>query len=311
MAKIRDIDRARFPAFANWLPGALLACPDNPALWEPFLTFSDAPAPLARDAIAGKLMSPTLQVVESHLAAGAGFDPAQPDAVSVERRVAERFQRDADNRPLRQFTLAAVLAQIAAWRSFRNGRTDFTQRGQDFAAAVLGRSLGAAYLQLFGDDILGIRMTAQDAEDLIKLTIAEAGGAGTRQGRLGQAGVIFVVLNRVASTRFPNSIRKVIDQPVQFEPILKAPGKSVTGLRAPSAADRAVISAIIDDIIAGVLTDPTNGATFFQNAAITDARGTNFAKGFAPVATIVDHSFYDRFKAHDPVVVPAWRLTRA
>lgn len=311
MVKIRDAERAQFPRLAAWLPPTLARCPDEPDLWQRFLDGSGVSAPIARDALGGKIMSPTLQVAGLRGETAAAFDAQAPGLVSLDRRVAARFETTPDSQPLQELAKMAVLGQVVSWCRFRNGQQDFAQRGADFAAALLGRPLRAAFTQIFGDSRVAIRLTAQDAEDLIKLTIAEAGGAGSRQGRAGQAGVIFVVLNRVASTRFKNSIRGVIDEPKQFEPVLGAPGKSVTGLRAPTAADRAAIAPILDDIVEDRLVDPTHGATFFQNVQITQARNTEFAKGVPPVAVIADHSFYDRFKANDPVTVPPWRLVRA
>lgn len=117
------------------------------------------------------------------------------------------------------------------------------------------------------------------------------------------------MLNRVASTRFPDNVRAVIDQKNQFEPIQKTASQSVAGLPAQTSRDREAISAIIKEMSAGALSNPTRGATFFQNVAITDERGTNFASGFEPLVVIGRHSFYDRFKANDPVKVARWRVT--
>jgi hypothetical protein len=311
MVKFRNVDRSQFPNLVAWLAEALRHAPDEPELWQQLLQCSGVSAPMVRDAIGGRIMSPTLQILGLGGVTCASFDPSSPGFVSLDRRLADRFEQDPNNPSLRNLAKIALLAQVAAWCRFRDGKTDFAQAAADFALSQLRRPLQSVYAELFGDARLMIELKDRDIDDLIKITVAEAGGAGTRQGRLGQAGVIFVVLNRLASTRFSTSIRGVIDQRNQFEPILSAPGRSVAGLRPPSASDRAAIAPILDDILADRLPDPTNRATFFQNVRITDERGTNFAQGFAPVAVIVDHSFYDRFRANDPVSVPAWRLVRA
>lgn len=311
MVKIRDIERTHFPKLAAWLPPALARCPEEPDLWRQFLDASGALPPMARDAIGGKILSPTLQVRGLPGDIVAAFDAQAPDFVALDRRVAKRFEQKPDDPALQKLARIGLLAEVASWCRFRNGETDFAQRSQNFAEAQLGQSPRDALDKILGEARVTIRMTNQDAEDLIKLTIAEAGGAGSRQGRAGQAGVIFAVLNRVASTRFRDSIRGVIDQGGQFEPVLRAPGRSVTGLRPPSAADRAAIAPILDDILADRLVDPTHGATFFQNVRITQDRGTEFAQGVPPLAVIVDHSFFDRFTANNPVTVPPWRLVRA
>lgn len=56
----------------------------------------------------------------------------------------------------------------------------------------------------------------KDSEILLKIAMAEAEGEGTE----GKALVMKVVLNRVESKEFPNSVEGVVFQPGQFEPVL-------------------------------------------------------------------------------------------
>ena len=56
----------------------------------------------------------------------------------------------------------------------------------------------------------------KDSDILLRIAMAEAEGEGTE----GKALVMKVVLNRVESREFPNSIEDVVFQPGQFEPVL-------------------------------------------------------------------------------------------
>lgn len=61
-------------------------------------------------------------------------------------------------------------------------------------------------------DIEVIEVTYEEAQELMKIAWCEAGN----QGIEGQRYVMSVILNRVASEDFPNSIHDVIYQPSQF-----------------------------------------------------------------------------------------------
>ncbi|MBU5481786.1 cell wall hydrolase [Blautia sp. MSJ-19] len=56
----------------------------------------------------------------------------------------------------------------------------------------------------------------KDSDILLRIAMAEAEGEGTE----GKALVMKVVLNRVASREFPNSVEDVVFQSGQFEPVL-------------------------------------------------------------------------------------------
>lgn len=134
---------------------------------------------------------------------------------------------------------------------------------------------------------------ARDA--IARVTYAEAAG----QGDVGLAGVVFTILNRLASGRWGDSIEAVINSPGQFEPVLRA-GGDWRALAPSTPAQRARIDTILNLAIDGRLPDPTGGALYFQNAAVVAARaraGTvgpelvHFG-GATPSAVIGDHSFY-------------------
>lgn len=97
-------------------------------------------------------------------------------------------------------------------------------------------------------------ITKADVDLLARLITAEAQGEPYE----GQVAVGAVVMNRVKSPDFPNTIREVIYQPYQFEPTLN-------GWIDKPAVESAVRAA--REAIAGA--DPTNGALFFFNPANT------------------------------------------
>lgn len=63
--------------------------------------------------------------------------------------------------------------------------------------------------------INGFEITYDEAQELMRIAMAEAGGEGIQ----GKAMVMAVVLNRVDDTRFPDNIHDVIFQDKQFSPI--------------------------------------------------------------------------------------------
>jgi hypothetical protein len=101
---------------------------------------------------------------------------------------------------------------------------------------------------------------------LKQITEAEAGGESYE----GKVAVAAVILNRVASPDWPNTIHEVIFQVVdvngtsyyQFSPVLD---KRIYEVQSSTDTARAV-----KDAMAG--KDPTNGATVFYNPAKTDNR---------------------------------------
>lgn len=144
-------------------------------------------------------------------------------------------------------------------------------------------------------DLSRVTITASDREALGRVAFAEAAG----QGEAGIAAVVFTILNRVASGRFETDVQAVIDAPGQFEPVMRA-GGSWRNLPRLSEDRRLVFATILNLIVDGRLPDPTNGAIYFQNAAIVAARAAagqvrpslvHFG-GQTPIAVIRDHSFY-------------------
>lgn len=60
-----------------------------------------------------------------------------------------------------------------------------------------------------------VEITYDEAQDLLKIAAAEGGN----QGVYGQLLIMIVIMNRVRSSEFPNSISEVIRQDGQFESV--------------------------------------------------------------------------------------------
>ena len=82
-------------------------------------------------------------------------------------------------------------------------------------------------------------LSADDTEALGRIVYAEAG----TQPIAGKAAVLAVVLNRAG---VDGNVQAVIDAPGQFEPVLRAPGRTWRGLPPLSAAQRTEFRAILD-----------------------------------------------------------------
>jgi spore germination cell wall hydrolase CwlJ-like protein len=136
-------------------------------------------------------------------------------------------------------------------------------------------------------------LSADDTEALGRIVYAEAG----TQPIAGKAAVLAVVLNRAGAD---GSVQAVIDAPGQFEPVLRAPGRTWHGLSTLSADQRAEFRTILELALGGWLPDPTGGARFFQNPEIVAKRATagtvrpslvDFG-GKPRTVTIGAHAFY-------------------
>lgn len=151
-----------------------------------------------------------------------------------------------------------------------------------------------------------VQISDEDIDALTRIIDAEA----RSQGPAGRLGVLTTILNRAAVGRdrgFEPTVQGVIMQRNQFEPLNGK--KSWRDLRDPGTERRAETRGFLEALTSGELTDPTRGATFFQNPTITTQRGTNYAtSGAGPTATIRDHAFYDRHRLNPPVSVPSYSI---
>jgi len=94
----------------------------------------------------------------------------------------------------------------------------------------------------------------------------------------GQAAVAHVVLNRVHSSNYPNTICEVVFQPAQFSYITQNEGVDERSVRA------AVLSYI------GFINDPTDGALFYHNPQRANPRYFRLAMNEIQIG---QHVFYN------------------
>lgn len=117
-------------------------------------------------------------------------------------------------------------------------------------------------------------VTDEDAELMARLVYAEARGESLE----GKIAVAAVVLNRVRSSKFPNSIYEVIYQPGQFTPVERN--------QLPTQADETCREAVTRALQG---EDPTGGALFFYNPSTT--RNRQFWETRRVIKQIGNHNF--------------------
>lgn len=100
------------------------------------------------------------------------------------------------------------------------------------------------------------QLSQKDYEILCRIVQAEAGG----EDPLGKQMVADVIINRVKSARFPNTVEGVVFQGTQFSPILD--GRYYTVHVTQETKDA------VEDALEG--KDTTGGALYFVNAAKAD-----------------------------------------
>ena len=130
----------------------------------------------------------------------------------------------------------------------------------------------------------------EDADKIERLVWAEARGEGV-EGRNAVRGVIF---NRLASSRFPDTVDELLTAD-EFEPIRKY--GDVYSIPVPEEDLQQGHAEFADYYQMG--EDAVDGRTFFQNTATTKARGTDFS-GPDPI-TIGKHTFTRGYEGQEPV----------
>lgn len=120
-------------------------------------------------------------------------------------------------------------------------------------------------------------ISESDFDLLVRLVAAEAGGEPYE----GQVAVAAVVLNRVRSYKFPDSVRGVIYQENQFSSVPKLPY-----IQPSESCRRAVVEAINGK-------DPSNGALYFYNPETSSKEGIRFfnSANLRVTARIGNHVF--------------------
>lgn len=129
-----------------------------------------------------------------------------------------------------------------------------------------------------------------DIEKIERVVWAEARG----EGQEGRDAVRGVILNRLASDRFPDTVDEILSAS-EFEPV-RTYG-SVSNIPAPEDDLNAQLNEFVDYVQLG--EDAVDGRTFFQNTGKTKKRGSQF-EGPDPV-TIGSHTFYRGYEGQEPV----------
>lgn len=130
-----------------------------------------------------------------------------------------------------------------------------------------------------------------DRDALIRTLYGEAVGEGPE----GQAAVAHVIMNRLASGDYGNSIQDVVKAPNQFEPWNSAAGRQRLANLAPDSEDYKKLATIVDPILAGNGADPTGGAINFiapDTQADKGRKQPKWTKKMQQTARIGNHVFY-------------------
>jgi len=160
---------------------------------------------------------------------------------------------------------------VAALQSANGLRTTEIRPGQTLV--IPGGSSGGTTQATVAARSGAASLSASDIDLIARLVRSEA----EAEPYAGQVAVAAVVLNRVRSSRFPNTVREVIYQRHQFEPV----SNGRINLPAGEVHRRAA-----RDAAAG--WDPSGGALFFFNPRKTS---NSFLHGLAVTTTIGGHRF--------------------
>jgi len=129
---------------------------------------------------------------------------------------------------------------------------------------------------------------AEERDYLIRTIAFEASG----EPEEGKSAVAHVILNRILSGRWGDSIKDVVTRPWQFEPWMTRRREMQT--LSPSDPRYESAARIADAVLAGEMPDPTAGATHFLNPIIVRQRrgGSLPAWAHGNPHPIGRHTFY-------------------
>lgn len=131
-------------------------------------------------------------------------------------------------------------------------------------------------------------MNDSDTDAVVRTVMGEA----ANEPAAGKAAVTHVILNRLKTGEYGDTAKDVVTAPGQFEP-WQTRKKELSSYDPKSKAYQAT-KAIVDDVAAGKIEDPTGGATHFLAPDVMKARGAplpDWTRG-GPVAQIGGHAFY-------------------
>jgi conjugal transfer mating pair stabilization protein TraG len=151
-------------------------------------------------------------------------------------------------------------------------------------------------VRIFGSEQKLPVYTLEERDYLIRTLVFEA-GSETDEGK---AAVVHVILNRIKSRRWADTIKGVVTAPWQFEPWMTR-RKEIKALSSddPRYQDAARIA---DSVLAGAVPDPTDGATHFLNPEIVRKRrgGSLPAWARGEGQSIGNHTFYAPYDGNAP-----------
>lgn len=127
-------------------------------------------------------------------------------------------------------------------------------------------------------------------EQSVDLLARTMWGEARGEGEIGMQAVAAVVVNRLNSPNWPNTIEGVVLQPYQFS--VWNGGVAADQARAVDASDPQFAQAlrIAAEVVQGRRTDPTFGATHYYAYELISA--PSWAAGLAHTADIGRHRFY-------------------
>lgn len=135
-------------------------------------------------------------------------------------------------------------------------------------------------------NIIRKQVICEDHPECLKLAEAIYFEARS-ESRRGQVAVGYVIINRVFSPNFPNTIRDVVNDRCQFE--YRCDGSVNRGVQEPSAWETAVD--IANSIVLGHEEDPTGGSTHYVNKNKLK-RIPNWVLVYEETTRIGSHTFY-------------------
>lgn len=138
-------------------------------------------------------------------------------------------------------------------------------------------------------------LSPKDVDLLERVVWAEAGTEDVN----GRNAVRGVILNRIASDRFPNTLQEVLTESGQFEPVGNVSG-DISKIKAPATRLDQQYFELLQYLSDG--KDASQGSTFFVNKTTAKKRGTDFS-GPNPLE-VGRHTFYSGLAGQEPVVVP-------
>ena len=141
--------------------------------------------------------------------------------------------------------------------------------------------------------VLGLRRTMslvgkEDRDYIIRTIVFEASG----EEEVGKAAVAHVILNRLRTGRWGDTVKDVVTHPWQFEPWMTKK-RQIQSL-SPTDPRYRDAARIADGVLSGASLDPTAGATHFLNPAIVRERRGGTLPGWAQGVgqPIGNHTFF-------------------